>query len=166
VTTTIARLIQRQYIEIRRLYVKSGLDVRFGSTEDLSGDPSLDPLLALDVGSCTLGNPTAEHNLLFAHRNGVPADELVIYIVQTLVGGSGNLLGCATHPSGRPGAAIVQSNALWLTAHEVGHVLGLFHVTTSSDNLMFPNVGWTKLPPDLSDSEKATMIGSDLTVPA
>jgi Hemopexin len=166
VNATVARFIQRQFTEIRRLYVKSGLDCRFGSTEDLSGDASLQPLLALDVGSCTRGNPTAEHDLLFAHRNGVPDDELVIYIVQTLEGGRGNLLGCATHPDGQPGAAIVQSNALWLTAHEVGHVLGLFHVTTSSDNLMFPNVGWTKLPPDLSDSEKATMIGSDLTVPA
>jgi hypothetical protein len=165
VTTTIARFIQRQYIEIRRLYVKSGLNVRFGSVEDLSGDASLASLLALDVGPCTLGNPTAEHSLLFAHRNGVPADELVIYIVQTLVGGSGNLLGCATHPKGKPGAAIVQSNALWLTAHEVGHVLGLFHVTTSSDNLMFPNVGWTNLPPDLSDSETAKMIASNLSVP-
>jgi hypothetical protein len=30
---------------------------------------------------------------------------------------------------------------------------------------MFPNVGWTNLPPDLSDSEKATMIGSTLSVP-
>jgi hypothetical protein len=165
VDATITSFVKRQFTEIRRLYVKSGLDCRFGSTEDLSGDASLQPLLALDVGTCTLGNPTAEHNLLFANRNGVPADELVVYIVQTLVGGGGNLLGCATHPDGEPGAAIVQSNALWLTAHEIGHVLGLFHVTTSSDNLMFPNVGWTNLPPDLSDSEKATMIGSTLSVP-
>jgi hypothetical protein len=159
------RFIQRQYTEIRRLFLKSGLDVRFGSTQDLSGDASLTPLLALDVGPCNLGAPTAEHNLLFAHRDGVGADELVVYVVQTLVGGSGNLLGCATHPAGQPGAAIVQSNALWLVAHEVGHVLGLFHVATSSDNLMFPNVGWTNLPPDLSDSEAATMVGSVLTVP-
>jgi hypothetical protein len=140
--------------------------VRFGSTEDLSGDASLASLLALDVGTCTLGNPTAEHDLLFAQRNGVPDDELVIYVVQTLVGGSGNLLGCATHPDGQPGAAIVQSNALWLTAHEVGHVLDLRHDASTSDNLMFPNVGWTNLPPDLSATENATMIGSVLTVPA
>jgi hypothetical protein len=165
VDTAMERFIQRQYTEIRRLFLKSGLDVRFGSTQDLSGDASLTPLLALDVGPCNLGAPTAEHDLLFVHRDGVGADELVVYVVQTLVGGSGNLLGCATHPAGQPGAAIVQSNALWLVAHEVGHVLGLFHVATSSDNLMFPNVGWTNLPPDLSDSEAATMVGSVLTVP-
>jgi Hemopexin/Matrixin len=165
VTDALGRFIQRQYTENRRLYLKSGLDVRFGSTEDLSGDASLEPLLALDVGACLLGVPTAEHDLLFAHRDGVPADELVVYIVQTLVGGSGNLLGCATHPAGQPGAAIVQSGALWLTAHEVGHVLGLRHASSTSDDLMFPTVGWTNVPPDLSDSEAATMVSSVLTVP-
>ena len=159
------RFIQRQYTEIRRLFIKAGLDVRFGSTEDLSGDPSLQPLLALDVGPCFLGQPTAEHDLLFAHRDGVAAGELVVYIVQTLEGGTGNFLGCATHPAGRPGAAIVVSNALWLVAHEVGHVLGLRHVTSSADNLMFPTVGWTNVPPDLSDTEAATMVSSVLTVP-
>jgi Hemopexin len=159
------RFIQRQYTEIRRLFIKSGLDVRFGTTEDLSGDASLQPLLALDVGPCFLGQPTAEHNLLFAHRDGVGSDELVVYIVQTLEGGSGNFLGCATHPAGQPGAAIVVSNALWLVAHEVGHVLGLRHITSSADNLMFPTVGWTNVPPDLSDTEAATMVSSVLTVP-
>jgi Hemopexin len=165
VTDALGRFIQRQYTENRRLYLKSGLDVQFGSTEDLSGDASLEPLLALDVGACLLGVPTAEHDLLFAHRDGVPADELVVYIVQTLVGGSGNLLGCATHPAGQPGAAIVQSGALWLTAHEVGHVLGLRHGTSTSDDLMFRTVAWTNVPPDLSDGESATMVGSVLTVP-
>ena len=165
VTDALGRFIQRQYTENRRLYLKSDLDVRFGSTEDLSGDAGLEPLLALDVGACLLGVPTAEHDLLFAHRDGVPDDELVVYIVQTLVGGSGNLLGCATHPAGQPGAAIVQSGALWLTAHEVGHVLGLRHATSTSDDLMFPTVGWTNVPPDLSDSEAATMVSSVFTVP-
>jgi hypothetical protein len=89
-------------------------------------------------------------------------------------------LGCATHPDGQPGAAIVQVAADWLTAHELGHVLGLRHVCTMptpanpmpsnpcmgaghSDSLMFPNIGWTNTPPDLATSEEDTIRGSGLT---
>ena len=67
-----------------------------------------------------------------ANRNNAGATHVVVYLVSTLMGGGGNLLGCATHPDGQPGAAIIQggTDADWLTAHEVGHVLGLRHVCT------------------------------------
>jgi hypothetical protein len=48
-------------------------------------------------------------------------------------------------------------------AHEVGHVLGLNHITGQSDSLMFPNVGWTNVPPDLAASEHTTMFNSNFT---
>jgi hypothetical protein len=93
----------------------------------------------------------------------------VIYVVDTLVGGSGNLLGCATHPDGQPGAAIVDNvSARWLTSHEVGHVLGLRHVTgpsASTDDLMWRTVAWTNPPPDVASGEASTMRGSSLTRP-
>lgn len=128
------------------------------------------------------GQTTQDQNDLFANRNNVGNNELVVYIVQTLIGGAGNFVGCASHPDGQPGAAVVQAgNADWLVAHEVGHVLGLRHVCVmptqqnpnppnacgpgDSDNLMFPNVFWTNLPPDLSAAENSTMINSNLTVP-
>jgi hypothetical protein len=67
---------------------------------------------------------------------------------------------------------ITQINADWLTAHEIGHVLTLRHVCENpscgagqSDNLMFPNVGWTNLPPNLSAAEFTDMLNSVLTVP-
>jgi hypothetical protein len=128
---------------------------------------ALATLVALDVGNCILGAPTAEQNTLFANRNNAGADDLVVYVVGSLVGGSGTFVGCATHPGGQPGAAIVQSSAQWLLAHEIGHVLDLLHVatspTTNSDFLMWPNIGWTNVPPDLSGSEAATMLASSLT---
>ena len=169
VNATIRGYIDTQFVEMQRLFAPLRIDVRRGTTEDLSGDDDLDPLLALDVGPCFLGQPTDEHDDLFAHRNNAAGTDLVVYVVDTLVGGSGNLLGCATHPDGQPGAAIVDNvGARWLTAHEVGHVLGLRHVTgpaAGTDDLMWPNVGWTNLPPDVSSGEASTMRSSNLTRP-
>ena len=91
------------------------IDVRRGTTEDLSGDDDLDRLLALDVGPRFRRQPTDEHDDLCAHRKNAAGKDLVAYIVDTLLGGSGDLLGCATHPDGQPGAAIVDNvGARWL----------------------------------------------------
>lgn len=167
ITAAIDAFLDNQFDGIRDLYAGSGIEVRRGTTEDLSSDTSLSHLLALDVGQCLLGQPTQEHRDLFANRNNVGRKDVVAYVVQTLVGGSGNLLGCATHPDGQPGAAIVKSSAKWLLAHEIGHVLGLRHVSsspsTNSDFLMWPNVGWTHTPPDISANEANTMIVSRLS---
>ena len=126
-------------------------------------------IIARRAGPCLLGQPTAEHNTLYARRNGVGAGEIVVYVVRTLTNGAGatNLLGCATHPNDQPGCAVVQANARWLVAHEVGHVLGLRHWANppaeNSQFLMFPTVGWTDPPPDIVQTEVATMVDSALT---
>jgi hypothetical protein len=174
--------INTQFIAMQRLFAKGGLAILRGTTEDLSGNPALQLLQNLDVGQCR-GTPTAEQTTLFANRNNVGNNELVVYIVANLIdasGTAGNFLGCATHPTGQPGAAVVQNPAGWLVAHEVGHVLRLRHVCEvvspgtppppvpcaagHSDSLMFPNVGWTNVPPDLAASEYTTMINSSLNI--
>jgi hypothetical protein len=169
ITQTIQGFIDAQFLALAQLFARSKIGVDLGTTEDLSGNPNLAHLVTLDVGPCLLGQPTQEHNDLFANRNNARADDLVIYIVQSLQGGMGNFAGCATHPGGQPGAAIVQSSALWLLAHEVGHVLGLRHVDdtvpTNRDFLMWPNTGWTNVPPDISGGERSTMLSSNLTDP-
>src|SRR5205807_1725873 len=119
----------------------------------------------LNVGACVLGATTNDQNTLFQNRNNAGANDIVVYLASTLIGGAGNFVGCASFPSGRPGCAIVQVNAArWLTAHEVGHVLGLSHVS-NTDRLMNPTIGWTNLPPDLVQSEFQTMLDSSLSVP-
>jgi hypothetical protein len=154
---------------MQNLYASSRIDARRGTTEDLSGDDDLAALVALDVGPCLLGQPTDEHDELFAHRNNAGDDDLVVYLVGTLEGGSGNLVGCATHPDGQPGAAIVASSGRWLTAHELGHVLDLRHVpltpSTNTDFLMWRTIGWTNVPPNISAAEANKMAASSLSRP-
>jgi hypothetical protein len=170
ITSAIQSYINIQFTELQRLYAPLGIDVRRGTTEDLSGDPDLSTLRALDVGPCLLGLPSEEQIDLFANRNNAADNDLVIYVVDTLEGGTGNFVGCASHPDDEPGAAIADNiHAPWLLAHEVGHVLDLRHVSltpaTNSDFLMWPNTSWTNVPPDVSSGEASTMLASSLSRP-
>lgn len=160
--------LDRQFAAMDELYIDGRVNTTLGTFEDLSGDATLATLLDLDVGACTTSSLTGEQSSLMGHRNNAGAHDVVVYLVSTLTGGAGNFVGCASHPSGSPACAIVQAaGADWLTAHEVGHVLGLSHVSTTpatnSDFLMWPNIGWTNLPPDLSSGEFQTMRNSNLT---
>jgi hypothetical protein len=169
ITAAINSFFDTQHDATERLFSEGGVAVYRGTTEDLSGNTALAAFLTLDVGGCFLGQPTAEHDQLFQNRNDAGADDVVVYLTQSLVNGTTatTLLGCATHPDDLPGLAVVQSGARWLLAHELGHVLGLRHVATSpatnSDFLMFPNVGWTNVPPDVTTAEYQTMLDSEFT---
>jgi hypothetical protein len=169
ITAAINTFFDTQHDATERLFSEGGVAVYRGTTEDLSGNTALAAFLSLDVGGCFLGQPTAEHNQLFQNRNDAGADDVVVYLTQSLVNGTAatTLLGCATHPADLPGLAVVQSGARWLVAHELGHVLGLLHVATSpgtnSDFLMFPNVGWTNVPPDVTATEYQTMLDNEFT---
>jgi hypothetical protein len=181
ITTAVTSFMDAQYAAMAQLFARNGITVFRGANEDLSGNMALTPLQNLDVGDCVGGETTQEQRDLFANRNNVGANDLVVYVVMSLIGGTGNFVGCAAHPDGRPGAAVVQSSAQWLTAHEVGHVLDLRHVcrrvtpqdpnppnpcvtgSGQSDRLMFPTTGWTNVPPDIATAEEDTMRNSGLT---
>lgn len=164
VTDAVRQFMDAQFNAMHELYSEGGVRASRGTFEDLSNNANLATLRDLDVGQCLLGQPTAEQNTLFANRNNAGSNDMVVYVVTTLTGGAGNFVGCATHPNGQPGAAVVQSSAQWLVAHELGHVLGLRHVN-NSDFLMNPNTGWTNPPPNVAASEFATMLSSGLTNP-
>jgi hypothetical protein len=153
-----------QFAAMEELFAGGGnIAVFRGTTEDLSGNAALAALQNLNVGACVMGTTTADQNTLFQNRNNAGANDLVIYLASTLIGGAGNFVGCAAFPAGRPGCAIVQNGARWLTAHEVGHVLGLGHIT-NTDRLMNPSTGWTNVPPDLVQTEFQTMLNSGFTI--
>lgn len=110
-----------------------------------------------------MGTTTPDQNTLFQNRNNAGANDLVVYWMNSLIGGAGNFVGCAAFPAGQPGCVIVQTGARWLTAHEVGHVLDLTHVN-DTNRLMNPNTGWTNPPPDVIQSEFQTMVNSGFTI--
>ena len=72
--------------------------------------------------------------------------------------------GCAAFPAGRPGAVVASGASAWTVGHEVGHVLGLSHV--SDNNRLMTGLGTdniTNAPPDLIASESTTMLASAQT---
>ena len=110
ITSALRDYLNRQTDAMRRLFADRGIDVRVGSTEDLSGATTLSALLVLDVGACLLGSTTQEQDDLFENRNGVGDNELVVYVVDSLQGGTGNFVGCASSPSGRPGCVVADTS--------------------------------------------------------
>ena len=142
----------------REVYAAGAIDVEWLTTEALS----LPALNDVDVGSCVSGVTTAEQAQLFANRNNVGANELVVYMVRSTIP---PFNGCAAHPAGRPGAVVAQGASQWTFAHELGHVLGLGHVS-NNDRLMtgLGTANITNPPPDLVAAEVATMVASPFTI--
>jgi len=153
-TVSLATMIS----SMEQVYATAGIGVEVVSTENLN----LPLLNDVDVGNCTLGSTTVEQDQLFANRNNVGANEIVVYFVRSTVPAFN---GCASHPAGRPGAVVAQGATRWTLGHEVGHVLGLFHVD-DNNRLMTGNgtANITNPPPDVVTSEVNTMRASNLTV--
>jgi hypothetical protein len=155
--------IDTMFTSMRQVYNSAGITVNRVTTETLS----LPLLNDVDIGECRSGQTTAEQNQLFANRNSVGTNEVVVYFVRST---SPPANGCAAHPDGRPGAVVTRVASQWTMAHEVGHVLGLPHCDTDGpcqlDRLMTgcgtDNI--TNPPPDLIASEVGSMQDSKLTV--
>jgi len=102
----------------------------------------------INVGACQDWGIFTTFNFgqraLFANRDGVGPDEIVVYFVRSASG----FLGCPVHPDDRPGVLVAAPASVWTAAHEICHVLGLGH-EGSSDQLMFPGRALTNLPPNL-----------------
>jgi hypothetical protein len=143
---------------MRDVYATAGIAVEHASTENLT----LPALNDCEVGTCSRGNTTAEQNALFANRNNAGANDVVVYFVRSTVP---PFNGCAAHPAGQPGAVIAQGATQWTLGHEIGHVLGLNHVT-DNDRLMTGNgtANITNPPPDIVATEVTTMLDSPFTI--
>ena len=149
--------INTMLASMRQVYESIGIRVQWASTETLNF-PALNDL---DVGSCTLGSVTQEQTQLFTNRNHARPNEVVVYFVRSTVPPYN---GCASHPAGRPAAVVAQGATQWTLGHEVGHVLGLFHVN-DNNRLMTGNgtANITNPPPDLIQVEVNKMRNSNLT---
>lgn len=136
ILTTPNTAIDTMIARMREVYATADIRVDLASTENLTaaelGAANFTTLNDLDVGQCRRGATSDEQNQLFQNQNNVPArqrnDEVVVYFVRSVTAG-GAVNGCASFPQGRPGAAVAQTASQWTLAHEVGHVLGLNHIS-------------------------------------
>jgi hypothetical protein len=177
-------LIETMLNRMREVYSIAGIRVEVVSRENLTsanlGNANFTTLNDLDVGQCQRGASSNEQNQLFQNQNNVAANqrgnECVVYFVRSVTQtGGGTLNGCASFPTGQPGAAVAQIASQWTLAHEVGHVLGLNHIAGEKDekgNCVTPN--FTRLmtgcstsnitgTPTVDQSEINTMTSSNLT---
>ena len=149
--------IQKMVSNMRLVYATAQVGVKYVSFEVLN----LPGLNDLDVGACTMGSTTAEQNQLFANRNFVLANDVVVYFVRSTVPPYN---GCAAFPAGKPSAVVASGASAWTHGHEVGHVLTLSHV--SDNNRLMTGLGTdniTNAPPDLIASESTKMLASSST---
>ncbi len=119
-------------------------------------------LLDLDQPTCFLGQtPTDEEGQLFDfERDHAPSNIVAYYLRSTSLG----VAGCAAFPANRPGVVVANGASRWTFAHELGHVLGLSHVS-NSNNLMFtPTASIPADPPVLTNSQLNTIRSSQYLV--
>jgi Matrixin len=140
---------------MRETYRQAGIRVDVISTQSLD----LPAQKSIFVGECFSGVVTPEQEALFENRDGVEKGDVVVYFVLATVL---PFNGCAVHPAGKPGAVVARKATRWTLAHEVGHVLGLGHVSDTTRLMNHTTVTISKSPPDLSPGEIAIMRTSRL----
>ncbi|HEV2719204.1 MAG TPA: hypothetical protein VG323_04230 [Thermoanaerobaculia bacterium] len=158
---------------MRQVYATADILVEEGARETVTISlPGGGTQLDFNVGKCTLGQtPTTDQTTLFANRNSATSSDIVVYFVRQTIP---PLNGCAAFPSGNPGAIVTQGASAWTMAHEVGHVLGLSHISGENTGGTCASADFTRLmtgcgtsgitgTPTISSSEISTMQGSSLT---
>jgi hypothetical protein len=148
-----------QISEAKRLFwMRAGLDLQVGSDKPLLFNLGV----VKDVTQCLMGGAGGQDRQeLFERVTDVPANEIIVFTVldfETWKGG-----GCAWHPLGILGCMVrvgTLGKHKWKLAHEVAHVLGLFHTEESNTRLMWPSVGWRADPPFFSEAESDFLTGN------
>jgi len=124
--------IEQMLSSMRRVYQTAGIGVQVATRETLNRT-ALATLDNLDVGGC-VSSPSAEQTSLYLNQNNVGSTDLVAYFVQSVTQTSPTskvLNGCATLSKGA--VSVAQIASVWTLAHEIGHALGLSHISGEKD---------------------------------
>lgn len=150
---------------VQRVFAANGMDVQCSSASEELTDAGLTE--EVRTGGC-VSRPSGEHARLFATAKGlVSPDQVAVFVVRRIFNAD-PASGCAKHPDDIPGLVITEAalagtstrTGLWVLAHEVAHVLGLEH-TSSSRSLMFaPATAITASTPELSNDERKSVMAS------
>ncbi|MCZ8284284.1 MAG: hypothetical protein O9353_02425, partial [Bacteroidia bacterium] len=135
------------------------LEIRVKSVtnlQHLTQFQTLDLRLANPAQFCLMGQSSSEQNDLYInHRGNVPGNEIAVYFVRDTIYPLG---GCASFPSGYPSAVLTTAINNYVLPHELGHVLGLFHVNNDYRIMTQNNLSnIISPPPDLTNSELDTI---------
>jgi hypothetical protein len=142
---------------MREVYEPAGFLVDVGSVEKLNRSDLID----LDAGSCSQSTTTAAQQRLFAARDNMGTLDVAAYFVRTTLPPYN---GCAAYPPGRPGVVISSYATEWTLAHEIGHVLGLYHVIDNTR--LMTGLGTANIipPPGFTLGEMTTMLASPYAI--
>jgi len=105
----------------QRVYGRYGIRIDYGSGESVA--LSAAQIRAFDTiqSECKWNITSGDLRDLQRVGSHVPNNEIVVYYIRRF--GERNLLGCGGHAPGRPACTVTVDSPLWVTAHEVGHVL-------------------------------------------
>jgi hypothetical protein len=151
---------------LRRLFLHEGvqIEVRLKSEKNVT---HLSHLKTINIkNACKIDDPSPDQIELLSHRDGVISDkDVFIWFIEATTPTS---YGCAAHSPGRPGTVITSTAPGWTLAHEICHILGLWHVEDNKRHLMFPKTDQivtdpvTNLP--LLLAEDITKLESNISV--
>ena len=146
----------------RSVFAQAGVSINVRSKRilNLSAADQLKFMPVKVRNSCKGAGLTSEQTDLFGLAASVDSRHVVVLLVHST---DKAMEGCAQHPAGRPGAIVTSIAAKWTMAHELGHLLGLVHVTAKS-RLMYNGgtIGITANPPVLNSSEISQINQSNL----